>query len=44
VETSQQLELVRAIGCNAAQGSLLGKPMSAAALTRRLLAERATGT
>ncbi len=36
VETQEQLELLKLLGCNEAQGYLLGRPMSAEALIRHI--------
>jgi EAL domain-containing protein (putative c-di-GMP-specific phosphodiesterase class I) len=43
VETAAQLALLRELGCDYAQGMLLGKPMSGEALLA-LLVEQARGT
>ena len=43
IETEQQLELLRAMGCDQGQGYFLGRPMQAAALTA-LLAAQLTST
>lgn len=44
VETAEQLQFLRALGCDGVQGYLLGRPLSAEALTRMLLAETVSGT
>ena len=41
VETPDQLEVLRRLGCDEAQGYLLGRPMAAAALAGRLIAVHA---
>jgi EAL domain-containing protein (putative c-di-GMP-specific phosphodiesterase class I) len=40
VETEEQLEALAATGCDVAQGFLLGRPMSAAAITDLLLSSQ----
>ncbi len=35
VETAEQLEIIRELGCDKAQGFLLGRPMTAAQLLAR---------
>lgn len=40
VESEQQLELLRTLGCNGAQGYLFAKPLPAAAMQKLLLGEK----
>ncbi|MGH8503455.1 MAG: PAS domain S-box protein [Gammaproteobacteria bacterium] len=43
VETAEQLEFLRSLGCDAAQGYFFGKPLSADELTKLLLTKPAFG-
>ena len=40
VETQELLDLLRSLGCDAAQGFLIGRPTSAKSLLRRLQEDR----
>jgi len=44
VESQAQLEALRKLGCDTAQGYLLGRPQPAAGITRLLQARRLTQT
>jgi EAL domain-containing protein (putative c-di-GMP-specific phosphodiesterase class I) len=44
VESHAQLEALRKLGCDTAQGYLLGRPQPAAGITRLLEAKRLTQT
>ena len=40
VETQEQLEFVKAVGCNQAQGFYFSRPVPAAVITEKLLSSR----